>query len=67
MAGSALRSGFGLQKFKEQFVHRHAAVLFDAAEVLDGAGGCLAEERQGHDQLAGSPRVVRVVGDLIVL
>lgn len=60
-------SGFGLQKFEEQFVHRHAAVLFDAAEVLDRTGSCLTEEREGHDQFAGSPRVVWVVGDFIVL
>lgn len=60
-------SGFGLEQFEEQFVHGHAAVLFDAAEVLDGTSGRLTEEREGHDQFAGPPRVLRVVGDLVVL
>lgn len=60
-------SGFGLQQFKEQFVHRHAAVLFDAAEVLHGSGGRLTQEGEGHDQFAGPPRVLWVVGGLVVL
>lgn len=60
-------SGFGLQQFEEQFVHRHTAVLFDAAEVLDSTSSCLTEEREGHDQFAGPPRILWVVGDLVVL
>lgn len=48
-------------------MHGHAAVLFDAAEVLDGASGRLTEEREGHDQFAGAPRVLWVVGALVVL
>lgn len=60
-------SGFGLQQFEEQFVHGHPAVLFDAAEVLDGTCGRLAEEREGHDQFAGPPGVLWVVGGLVVL
>ena len=64
---SVLGSGFGLQQFEEQFVHRHAAILFDAAEVLDGTGGRLTEEGQGHDQFAGAARVLWVVAALVVL
>lgn len=48
-------------------MHRHAAVLLDAAEVLHCAGGCLTEEREGHDQFAGSTGVLRVAGDFEVL
>lgn len=62
-----LRSHFGLQELEEQFVHRHAAVLFDAAEVLDRTGSRLTEEREGHDQFAGPPGVLWVVGDFVVL
>lgn len=61
------RSGFGLQEFEEQFVHRHAAVLLDAAEVLDGSSSCLTQKREGHDQFAGPPRVAGVAGGLVVL
>lgn len=64
---SVAGSGFGLQQFKEQFVHGHAAVLLDAAEVLDGASGRLTEEGEVHDQFAGTPRVLRVVGGLVIL
>lgn len=64
---SVFSSGFSLQQFKEQFVHRHAAVLFDAAEVLHSTSSRLTEERKGHDQFASSPRVLWVVGDLVVL
>lgn len=60
-------SGFGLQQFEKKFVHRHTAVLFDTAEVLDSPCGCLTEEREGHDQFASPPWILWVVGDLIVL
>lgn len=48
-------------------MHRHAAVLFDAAEVLYGTSSRLTEEREGHDEFAGPPRVLWMVGGLIVL
>lgn len=48
-------------------MHRDAAVLFDAAEVLHGTSSCLTEEREGHDQFAGPPRVFWVVGGFVVL
>lgn len=48
-------------------MHGHTAVLFDAAEVLDRPRGRLTEERQGHDQFAGAPSVIRVVGGFVVL
>lgn len=48
-------------------MHGHPSVLFDAAEVLDGTGGRLTQEREGHDQFAGPARVVWVVGGLVVL
>ncbi|TNN61597.1 hypothetical protein EYF80_028209 [Liparis tanakae] len=57
----------GCGGFEEQFVHGHAAVLLDAAEVLHGASRRLAEEGEGHDQLAGPPGVLRVVGALVLL
>lgn len=60
-------SDFGLQQFEEQFVHRHPPVLFDAAEVLDSPRRRLTEKREGHDQLAGPPGVLGVVGGFVVL
>lgn len=48
-------------------MHGHAAVLFDAAEVLDGPSRRLAEEGEGHDQLAGPPGVLRAAAGLVLL
>lgn len=60
-------SGLGLQQFKEQFVHRHTAVLFDAAEVLDGTRCRLTQERESHDEFAGTPWVLWMLGGLVIL
>lgn len=48
-------------------MHGHTAVLLDAAEVLHSPGGRLPEQGQGHDELACPPRVLRVLGTLVVL
>lgn len=61
------QSGLGLQELQEEFVHGHTAVLFDAAEVLDGPSRRLTQEREGHDEFAGPPGVLRVVAGLVVL
>lgn len=61
------QSGLGLQELQEEFVHGHTAVLFDAAEVLDSPSRRLTQEREGHDEFAGPPGVLRVVAGLVVL
>lgn len=48
-------------------MHGHAAVLFDAAEVLDGPSRRLTQQREGHDEFAGPPGVLWVVAGLVVL
>lgn len=60
-------SSLGLEHFQEEFVHRHFSLHLDAVEVLHGLGGRLAEEGEGHEQLSCPPRVLLVLGRLIVL
>ena len=62
-----LQSDLGLEHLQEQFVHGHLALHLDAVEVLHGLGGRLAEEGEGHEQLSCPPRVLLVLGRLIVL
>lgn len=60
-------SSLGLQHLEEEFVHGDFALHLDAIKVLHGLGGCLPEQRQGHQQLACPPRVLRMLGALKVL
>lgn len=48
-------------------MHGHTAVLFNAAEMLDGPSRRLTQEREGHDEFAGPPGVLWVVAKLVVL
>lgn len=48
-------------------MHGDFALHFDAIKVLHGLGGGLSEQRQGHEQLACPPRVLRMLGALKVL
>ena len=48
-------------------MHWDLALHFDAVEVLNRLGGGLTEQRQGHEELACPPRVLRVLGALKVL
>lgn len=60
-------SDLGLQQLQEEFVHWDFAVLLDAVEVLHSFGGGLAEEGEGHEQLAGPAGILLVLGSLVVL
>ncbi|KAF3832460.1 hypothetical protein F7725_026125 [Dissostichus mawsoni] len=60
-------SDLGFQQLQEQFVHWDFAVLLDAVEVLHGLGGGLAEQGEGHEQLARPAGVLLVLGGLVVL
>lgn len=66
MLQSEQRSGIGLQKFQEKFVHGDASVLFDAAEMPHGFGGGLTEERKGHDEFSCPSRVFPMPDALII-
>lgn len=48
-------------------MHGDFALHFDAVEVLNGLGGSLTEQRQGHEQLACPPGVLWVLGTLKIL
>lgn len=48
-------------------MHWDFAVLLDAVEVLHGLGGRLAEQGEGHEQLARPTGILLVLGGLVVL
>lgn len=48
-------------------MHGDFALHLDAIKVLHGLGGGLPEQRQGHEQLACPPGVLRMLGALKVL
>lgn len=64
---SFLSSDLGFQQLQEEFVHWDFAVLLDAVEVLHGLGGRLAEQGEGHEQLARPAGILLVLGSLVVL
>lgn len=60
-------SHLGLQQLQEEFVHWDFAVLLDAVEMLHSLGGGLAEQGEGHEQLARPAWILLVLGSLVVL
>lgn len=62
-----LPSDLGFQQLQEEFVHWDFAILLDAVEVLHGLSGSLAEQGEGHEQLACPTGILLVLGRLVVL
>lgn len=62
-----LYSDLGFQQLQEEFVHWDFAVLLDAVEVLHSLGRGLAEQGEGHEQLARPAGILLVLGSLVVL